>query len=82
MSEVCQSCTEFFGSDHFATGEAFTHKLDVELVSGMCQQSRIAERNRIVSLLQADICPDWTVYCCEGFCRAYTDAIILINRAY
>ena len=53
MSEACKSCTEFFGGDHFATGEAFTHTLDVDLVSGMCQQARLAEQNRIVRALEA-----------------------------
>lgn len=51
MLEVCQSCTDFFGGDHFVSGEMFTHKLDVELVSGMCQQARLAEQNRIIKLL-------------------------------
>lgn len=41
-----------------------------------------AERERIISLLQADICPDWATqifYCCDGACSAYSDAIELIK---
>jgi hypothetical protein len=41
-----------------------------------------AERERIITLLQADICPDWATqifYCCDGACSAYSDAIALIK---
>jgi len=40
------------------------------------------ERERIITLLQADICPDWATqifYCCDGACSAYSDAIALIK---
>ena len=43
-----------------------------------------AERERIIALLQADICPDWATqifYCCDGACSAYSDAIALIKRS-
>jgi len=43
-----------------------------------------AERERIITLLQADICPDWATqipYCCDGACSAYSDAIALIKRS-
>jgi hypothetical protein len=42
----------------------------------------LAERKRIITLLQADICPDWATqifYCCDGACSAYSDAIALIK---
>ena len=40
------------------------------------------ERERIITLLQADICPDWATqifYCCDWACSAYSDAIALIK---
>ena len=37
------------------------------------------ERNRIIKLLQQDVCSDWTVGCCDGACSAYQDAIKLIK---
>jgi hypothetical protein len=40
------------------------------------------ERERIIKLLQTDICPDWSSqipYCCDGACAAYNDAIALIK---
>ena len=43
-----------------------------------------AERERIITLLQRDICPDWATqifYCCDGACSAYSDAIALIREA-
>ena len=43
-----------------------------------------AERERIITLLQADICSDWATqifYCCDGACSAYSDAIALIREA-
>ena len=42
------------------------------------------ERERIITLLQRDICPDWATqipYCCDGACSAYSDAIALIREA-
>lgn len=38
------------------------------------------EQERIVKLLEADICPDWSVSCCDGACSAYKDAIALIRK--
>ena len=43
-----------------------------------------AERERIITLLQRDMCPDWATpifYCCDGACSAYSDAIALIREA-
>jgi hypothetical protein len=37
------------------------------------------ERERIIKLLEADICPDWTFDCCNGACAAYKSAIALIK---
>lgn len=37
------------------------------------------ERLRIINLLEADMCPDWTIDCCDGACSAYNDAINLIK---
>lgn len=37
------------------------------------------EQERIIKLLKADMCPDWTVSCCDGACSAYNDAITLIK---
>lgn len=37
------------------------------------------ERNRIIKLLEQDICPDWTITCCDGACSAYKDAVALIK---
>lgn len=41
---------------------------------------RMLERDRIIKLLEADVCPDWTVSCCDGACAAYKDAIALIKE--
>lgn len=38
-----------------------------------------SERERIIKLLEQDICLDWTVTCCDGACAAYKDAIALIK---
>ena len=38
-----------------------------------------SERERIVELLEKDICTDWTLTCCDGACRAYKDAVALIR---
>lgn len=38
-----------------------------------------AERKRIIDLLERDICPDWTITCCDGWCAAYKGAIDLIK---
>lgn len=37
------------------------------------------EQERIIKRLEADICPNWTTTCCDGACRAYKDAIALIQ---
>lgn len=37
------------------------------------------ERERIIKLLEQDICPDWTITCCDGACSAYKDAVALIK---
>jgi hypothetical protein len=37
------------------------------------------ERKRIVKSLEKDICADSTLTCCDGACRAYKDAIALIE---
>lgn len=50
--------------DYFAEGE---------------QEGQRLEQERIIALLQQDICPDWTVDCCDGACSAYNDAINLIK---
>lgn len=42
-------------------------------------QGRIEERERIIKLLEQDICPDWTITCCDGACSAYKDAVALIK---
>jgi len=34
---------------------------------------------RIIKLLEADICPDATLTCCDGWCGAYKGAIALIK---
>ena len=42
----------------------------------------IQEKERIISLLSADMCSDWATqkpYCCDGACSAYNDAINLIK---
>jgi hypothetical protein len=38
-----------------------------------------AERERITKLLEQDVCPDWSITCCDGACAAYKDAIALIK---
>lgn len=40
---------------------------------------RSYERKRIIRLLEADVCPDWTLSCCDGWCAAYKGAIKLIE---
>lgn len=40
----------------------------------------IDERERIIKLLEADICPDATLTCCDGWCGAYKGAIALIKE--
>jgi len=48
------------------------------------QAGAMRERERIITLLQRDICPDWATqifYCCDGACSAYSDAIALIREA-
>lgn len=37
------------------------------------------ERDRIIALLEADCCKDWTFDCCDNYCRAYKDAIKIIK---
>ena len=37
------------------------------------------EQERIIKLLEADICKDWTYTCCDGWCSAHTAAIALIK---
>ena len=40
------------------------------------------EQERIIKLLEADMCSDWAdqiPLCCDGACRAYADAIALIK---
>jgi hypothetical protein len=44
-------------------------------------QGKELERDRIINLLQADICFDFTVDCCDGWCAAYDGAIKLINNS-
>ena len=43
------------------------------------EQGVKTERQRIIELLEHDICPDWTIGCCDGACAAYKDAIALIK---
>ena len=43
------------------------------------REGRELERERIIKLLEQDICLDWTVRCCDGACSAYQDAINLIK---
>lgn len=37
------------------------------------------ERERIIKLLEADICPNATWDCCDRACWAYKDAVALIK---
>lgn len=41
---------------------------------------RTDERECIIKLLENDICPDWTMTCCDGWCGAYVGAIKLIRE--
>jgi hypothetical protein len=38
------------------------------------------ERARIIKRLEADICPNPTLFCCDGACSAFLDAIALIKE--
>lgn len=42
-------------------------------------RAKLEEQERIIGLLEADVCPDSTVTCCDGACSAYKDAIALIK---
>lgn len=35
---------------------------------------------QIIELLKRDVCPDWTLWCCDGWCGAYMGAIDLIRE--
>ena len=57
-------------------------RLSAQAVIEAYDKGREHERERIIKLLKADICPDWESqfpYCCDGACGAYNDAINLIQ---
>jgi hypothetical protein len=49
------------------------------LLLAILNEGRLRERERIIKLLEADTCPDWTFDCCNGACAAYKSAIALIK---
>lgn len=56
-----------------------TVKMLMDTHNAMIEAGREYERERIIELLENDICPDWTLWCCDGWCGAYIGAIKLIK---